>query len=262
VPARARGGERTTAGSLGAGLARPDEEIDMAQDWNRGEDRDDDRRREGDRGEGRYQERYGGRGYEQVGQEQQGGWRGPGEMPGYRDAGRRGPQPFLQPSSGGQVPGEMRDWERDRGRQRDHDPRDRDRDPRTGRLGPLEGRTAPRTGPHAGRGPRNYRRPDARIHEDLCERITADPWLDARDVEVEVSEARVILRGAVPDRAMKHRAEDLADGVFGVADVDNQIRVLRPGGARGGAGDDPTRSGERGEGRTASDPGEPSEDRH
>lgn len=237
----------------------------MAADWNRGGDRDEDRRRarEDERGEERYEGQYGGRGYEQVGQEQQGGWRGPGEMPGYRDAGRRGTQPFLQPTSGGQVPGEMRDWERDpRARPRDHDPRDRDRDPRTGRLGPLEGRTTPRTGPHAGRGPRNYRRPDARIHEDLCERITADPWLDARDIEVEVTEARVVLRGAVPDRAMKHRAEDLADGIFGVTDVDNQIRVQRPGGARGRAADEPPRSAAPEEGRASGDAGDRGDDRH
>ena len=225
----------------------------MAADWNRQGDRDDERRRarEQERGEGRYvgedryKGQYGGRGYEQVGQEQQGGWRGPGEMPGYREGGGRGQQAFLQPTSGGQVPGEMRDWERDR-------------DPSTSRLGPLEGRPAPRTGPHAGRGPRNYRRPDARIHEDLCERITADPWLDARDIEVEVTEARVILRGAVPDRAMKHRAEDLADGIFGVSDVDNQIRVQRPGGARGRAGDDAARTAapdeSRGSGGSAEDP--------
>ena len=232
----------------------------MAADWNRQGDRDDERRRARDeqRGEGGYEGQYGGRGYEQVGQEQQGGWRGPGEMPGYREGGRRGQQAFLQPTSGGQVPGEMRDWERDQGR-------DRDRDPRTSRVGPLEGRPAPRTGPHAGRGPRNYRRPDARIHEDLCERITADPWLDARDIEVEVTEARVILRGAVPDRAMKHRAEDLADGIFGVADVDNQIRVQRPGGARGRAGDDAARSAAPDESRVSGDPGDTGdtgEDRH
>ena len=233
----------------------------MAADWNRQGDRDDERRRaREEEPEDRHAGQYGGRGYEQVGQEQQEGWRGPGEMPGYREGSRRGQQAFLQPSSGGQVPGEMRDWDRDpRSRQRDHDPRDRDRDPRTGRLGPLEGRPAPRTGPHAGRGPRNYRRPDARIHEDLCERITADPWLDARDIEVEVTEARVILRGAVPDRAMKHRAEDLADGIFGVADVDNQIRVQRPGGARGRAGEDAVRPPARDESPVSGDPGE---DRH
>jgi osmotically-inducible protein OsmY len=115
----------------------------------------------------------------------------------------------------------------------------------------------PRTGPHAGRGPRNYRRPDHRIHEELCERLTDDPWVDARDIEVEVAEARVVLRGAVPDRSMKHRAEDLADSVFGVADVENQIRVQRPGGSRGPRGDatparaeDAAREGsERGEDR-------------
>ena len=218
----------------------------MAADRNR--DRGADRGRESGE-QAAERQRYGGRGYEHVGQEQQGGWRGPGEMPGYRDAGRGASRPFLQPTSGGQIPGELREW--DRPGRRDHDPRDRDRDPRTGRLGGIEGRPMPRTGPHAGRGPRNYRRSDARLHEEVCERLTADAWVDARDVEVEVQEARVVLRGVVPQRAMKHRAEDLADAVLGVADVDNQIRVQRPGGARGRAGGEPARD----EGREESRPG-------
>ena len=129
----------------------------------------------------------------------------------------------------------------------------------------------PRNGPHAGRGPRNYRRPDARIHEEVCERLTADPWLDARDIEVEVAESRVILRGGVPERAMKHRAEDLADAIFGVADVDNQIRVQRPGGARGRASSEPERPSAGSESRQPErisgggerhPTGEPGEERH
>ena len=115
-----------------------------------------------------------------------------------------------------------------------------------------------RTGPHAGRGPRNYRRPDPRIHEEVCERLTADPWVDARDIEVEVVESRVLLRGAVPERSMKHRAEDLADGIFGVTDVDNQIRVQRPGGSRAPGGD-AARARDEDEGRKGNERGE---DRH
>lgn len=198
-------------------------------EWNRYENGGEGRRRAPDDRQGQPRRGagpYGGRGLEHVGQEPQGGWRGPGAIPGYREA-REGSRPFLQPTSGGQIPGELREWERPA--PRDHDPRDRDRDPRTGRLEALPRRG----GPHAGRGPRGYQRSDARIHEELCERLTADPWLDARDLEVEVSGARVLLRGTVPERAMKHRAEDLADAIFGVAEIENHVRVQRPGGARG-----------------------------
>jgi hypothetical protein len=170
-------------------------------------------------------------------------------MPGYRETSPRGPYAFQQQTSGGQIPGELREWDRPVRREahdhepRYHDPRDRDRDPRTGRLGGPGGPAMQAPGPHAGRGPRNYRRADARIHEELCERLTADPDVDASDIEVEVTEARVLLRGTVPDRRMKHRAEDLADGLFGVAEVGNQLRVQRPGGPRGtarGSSDDPS----------------------
>ena len=78
-----------------------------------------------------------------------------------------------------------------------------------------------------GRGPRNYRRPDQRILEDLCERLTDDDDIDASDIEVQVDQGVVTLAGTVGERWMKHRAEDLAGRCGGVRDVDNRIRVVR-----------------------------------
>ena len=37
---------------------------------------------------------------------------------------------------------------------------------------------------YAGRGPRGYRRSDDRIGEDVCDRLTDDPALDASGIEV------------------------------------------------------------------------------
>jgi len=88
-------------------------------------------------------------------------------------------------------------------------------------------------GPHAGRGPKNYRRSDDRIREELCDRLMAHPEIDAGEIEVEVKEAHVVLRGSVPDRRTKHRVEDLAERVLGAMDIDNQLRVQR--------GDEPAR---------------------
>jgi osmotically-inducible protein OsmY len=76
-----------------------------------------------------------------------------------------------------------------------------------------------------GRGPKNYRRSDDRIREDVCERLMMDHDIDATDIDVTVQEGTVILAGAVPDRRMKRLAEDVADSVTGVRDVQNQIRV-------------------------------------
>ncbi|MCE7032610.1 BON domain-containing protein [Lysobacter sp. GX 14042] len=97
------------------------------------------------------------------------------------------------------------------------------------------------SGRYSGYGPRNYTRPDARISEDLCERLTHDPDIDPSDIEVRVSEGTVTLEGTVEHRWMKHRAEDLADSCSGVRHVENRIRVQSAstgssGGSGGGAG--------------------------
>ena len=52
-----------------------------------------------------------------------------------------------------------------------------------------------------------------------------DPDLDATDIEVLVSNAEVILEGTVESRSAKHLAEDIADSVWGVKDVQNRLRV-------------------------------------
>lgn len=80
---------------------------------------------------------------------------------------------------------------------------------------------------HRGRGPRNYQRPDARIREDVCELLMADDDIDATEIDVVANEAIVTLRGTVADRATKRHAEDVAASVFGVADVQNELRLSR-----------------------------------
>src|SRR5690606_26394810 len=72
---------------------------------------------------------------------------------------------------------------------------------------------------YRGVGPRNYRRSDERIREDLNDRLTEADDLDASDISVEVSNGVATLTGSVGHRWMKHRAEDLADECLGVRDV-------------------------------------------
>lgn len=85
-------------------------------------------------------------------------------------------------------------------------------------------------GPHRGRGPKGYTRSGERIREDVSDRLTDDPHLDASEVEVAVEGTEVTLNGFVDSRTAKRRAEDLADDVTGVTHVQNNLRVRpRPG---------------------------------
>lgn len=77
-----------------------------------------------------------------------------------------------------------------------------------------------------GRGPKNYSRSTERVREDVCERLSSDPYIDASDVDVNVGEnGRVVLDGTVNERWMKHRIEDMVDATPGVQQIENRLRV-------------------------------------
>ncbi|HVS76929.1 MAG TPA: BON domain-containing protein [Steroidobacteraceae bacterium] len=76
-------------------------------------------------------------------------------------------------------------------------------------------------------GPKGYQRSDERLREDISERLMQARHIDSSDVTVEVSGAKVVLDGTVPERRMKHAIEDLADACPGVQDIENRIRVRR-----------------------------------
>lgn len=82
---------------------------------------------------------------------------------------------------------------------------------------------------HRGRGPKGHQRSDARIEEDVNDRLTDDPRLDATEVQVQVTDREVTLTGTVDSREARRRAEDLAEGVSGVSYVMNNLRVRQPG---------------------------------
>lgn len=105
-----------------------------------------------------------------------------------------------------------------------------------GAPGEGPGGSAQRRGQSRPVGPKGYTRPDERIREDLCERLTHAGRLDVREVEVAVSEGWVTLSGTVPVRAQKYRIEDIAASVYGVKDVENRIRVLPGSGDTGWTG--------------------------
>ena len=78
---------------------------------------------------------------------------------------------------------------------------------------------------HRGRGPKNYRRSDERIRDDINDRLTDYPYLDASDIEVEVNNGEVVLTGTVDSRYAKRMAEDVTEDVSGVSHVENRLRV-------------------------------------
>lgn len=84
-------------------------------------------------------------------------------------------------------------------------------------------------GDQRGRGPKNYSRADDRIRDDINDRLTDDPWLDASEIEVAVAAAEATLTGTVATREDKRHAEDLVERVSGVKNVQNNLRVQPPG---------------------------------
>jgi hypothetical protein len=105
----------------------------------------------------------------------------------------------------------------------------------SGSMGQSTGQSQnARWGSFAGRGPRNYQRSDERIREEVNERLTDDHRVDASDIEVEVRNGEVILRGRVDERRDKRAAEEVVENLPGVRDVRNELRVERSSGWFGG----------------------------
>jgi len=82
-----------------------------------------------------------------------------------------------------------------------------------------------REGNYRGKGPKNYTRSSDRIKEDVSDRLS-DAWdIDASDIDVSVDGNEVTLSGTVPSKQQKRRAEDIAESVSGVHNVQNNLRV-------------------------------------
>ena len=80
-------------------------------------------------------------------------------------------------------------------------------------------------GPYTGVGPIGYQRSDARIENDVCDRLSLAGQLDASQIEVQTEDGEVTLQGTVSSRRMKRLAETIAESVSGVIDVHNQLRI-------------------------------------
>ena len=63
------------------------------------------------------------------------------------------------------------------------------------------------------------------IAQDIETRITFDPSIESRDINISVNDGNVMLQGTVSSYEEKQEAEFLASGVRGVISVDNQLSV-------------------------------------
>jgi hypothetical protein len=87
---------------------------------------------------------------------------------------------------------------------------------------------------HRGKGPRGYQRSDDRIREDISDRLSDDDNIDASNLEIRVENGQVTLTGEVDSKFAKRRAEDIAEEVSGVSDVQNNLRLRRETSAAAG----------------------------
>ena len=143
---------------------------------------------------------------------------------------------FSQDQSGEQHPDAQRNWSNEfyRGANRE-EPSRSERGYVAGGAAALGGYGVPSApggpatqspaGRFAGRGPKNYRRSDERITEEVCEHLTRNPDVDASEITVHVENGVVTLSGTVEDRHARRAAEDAVCDLWGVSDVRNELRV-------------------------------------
>ena len=82
-------------------------------------------------------------------------------------------------------------------------------------------------GVHYGKGPKGFRRSDERIKEEVCQALFDSYDVDASNIEVEVKDGCVYLKGEVDDRMTKRLAEDTVENLDGVKDIQNMLTFKR-----------------------------------
>lgn len=187
-----------------------------------------------------YDRDYGLSGQDQGRMNREQGWQGHGQSQGQRFGGGQGygggqsyggyqSQGYgVQGMSGGYGPGDQAWSQSQRGQsgQGQQDWAQQDRQSYGQSQGGFLSRGGRQQwGRHSGRGPKGYTRSDDRIREDVCDRLSDDPHIDASEIEVKISNGEITLTGSVDSREAKRMAEDCAESVPGVRHVQNNLRV-------------------------------------
>jgi osmotically-inducible protein OsmY len=92
-------------------------------------------------------------------------------------------------------------------------------------MGQFGGNWSVYSGPHAGKGPKGWKRSDDRIYEEVCQILEQRGDIDPSEVEIKVSNGEVTMEGTVSDRTSKRRLDEAIDQVSGIKDVHNRVRV-------------------------------------
>lgn len=90
-------------------------------------------------------------------------------------------------------------------------------------------------GNYRGKGPRGSVGSPERTRDDICDRLTDNPLVDASDIEVRVAGSEVTFAGSVDSDAASRQAEEIAAEAAGITRVRNELRVDGSAGA-----DEPT----------------------
>lgn len=68
-------------------------------------------------------------------------------------------------------------------------------------------------------------RPDERIREDVCDRLTQLGPVDCTEIDVDVLDGVVTLRGAIRSNEAKAKAVSVVESVVGVRSITNDLRI-------------------------------------
>ena len=78
---------------------------------------------------------------------------------------------------------------------------------------------------YSGLGPKGYKSSDERIREDVCDKLQKHSLVDASEIEVDVSDGCVYLKGYVSSRNIKRLAENAIQNISGISDVQNLLKI-------------------------------------
>jgi hypothetical protein len=78
----------------------------------------------------------------------------------------------------------------------------------------------------SGVGPKGYKKSDERLHEEACEALYRNPWVDASEIDVKVKDGVITVSGTVQGRDEKREAESCMENISGVVDIRNELRLL------------------------------------
>jgi osmotically-inducible protein OsmY len=92
-------------------------------------------------------------------------------------------------------------------------------------IGQFGGNWNAYRGPHAGKGPKGWKRSDDHIYEEVCQILEQRGDIDPSEVEIKVSNGEVTMEGTVSDRTSKRRLDEAIDQISGIKDVHNRVRV-------------------------------------